>query len=189
MIAPSTINFFRQQSQEVQKQDDFDTWFFRASGGFGALCLCIFVGVIIWWQLGVRSLAEARQQEAQHNQIITRSGENEAQYLSFVARLDELAQLLQNRNSKKEALDFLSLLVRPAIGFDAINYDAKGKKLTFRVSAESVFSVEEFLEDLRRPDIQAYYTDIQVSNIRRDDQGSYIMELIVTLREAQNNGN
>lgn len=187
MIAPTTINFLRAQHRVSEVQDKQDTLFFQIASVVVGISAAGFIALLVWWQYGVQQLQAAKQQEAAQARVIAQSSESEAQYLSFVARLDEISRLLQNRNSKKEALDFLSLLARPSVGFDSIVYDARAKQLTFRVQAESVFSVEEFLELLRQDTIRAYYADVSVSNIRRDDVGGYILDVVTTL-EGENSG-
>lgn len=182
MLAPTTINFLRAQHRVSEAQEKLDRVIFQGASVVAGISTAGLIALLVWWQYGSQQLQAAKQQEAAQARVIAQSAESEAQYLSFVTRLDEISRLLQNRNSKKEALDFLSLLALPTVGFDSIVYDARAKQLTFRVQAENVFSVEEFLELLRQDTIRAYYADVSVSNIRRDDQGAYILDVIATLQ-------
>lgn len=182
MLTPSAINFFRTQHRVAESQDLLDTRVLQIGGGVlvvGLLLVAITTG---WWQWTLAQERQLTEQKHQQERVIAQSADQERQYLSFVTRLDTLQKLLQERNSKKEALDFLALLAKPDLGFDNIVYDSKNKQLAFRVQAASVFSVEEFLAELRDPDVSVYYQDVQVSNIRRDDTGQYIMDLAATLK-------
>lgn len=182
MIAPSSINFFRAQHRVAETQDQLDSKILKIGAGIAGVGVVLLLATGIWWQWTLGQEQELMETQRQQERVISQSVAEESQYLSFVTRLNVLQELMQARNSKKEALDFLALLAKPTLGFDNIVYDSNNKQLAFRVQAESVFSVEEFLADLREPSISEYYQDIEVSNIRRDDTGSYIMDLAATLK-------
>jgi N-glycosylase/DNA lyase len=188
MVSTTAINFFREQHRASESQEKLDLLVMRIGLAVAGISVVLAVAGVVWWQYGVRQLSDIKEQQAQQARIIAQSSESEIQYLSFVLRLDELTKLLQDRNSKKEALDFLSLLARPTVGFDGITYAAREKELAFRVQAQSVFAVEEFLESLRQDSIRNYYDDISVSNIRRDEDGAYIMDIVATLKGEQSDG-
>jgi Tfp pilus assembly protein PilN len=188
MVSTTAINFFREQHRASESQEKLDLLVMKIGLAAAGVSLALVVAGVGWWQYQVRQLNVLKEQQAQQARIIAQSSESEVQYLSFVIRLDELAKLLQDRNSKKEALDFLSLLARPTVSFNGIAYAAREKQLTFSVRATSVFAVEEFLESLRQDAVRAYYEEIDVSNISRDEEGGYTMEIIATLKVEQDDG-
>lgn len=184
MITTTAINFFREQRRVNESQEELDGKIFKGGVTVIICALLVMGGTTAWWLWRAQQLTALQDNQSQQERLISQSKEDEAQYVSFATRLDTMYQLLQTRNSKKEALDFLALLAQSDLSFDGISYDSKSKQLSFRVQADSVFGVEEFLEKLRQPNISVYYTAIDVSNIRRDEAGAYIMEVRVTLSEG-----
>lgn len=188
MISTPTINFFREQQRKSASQDKLDLNIFRGAIAVTSVIAIVSVGLAIWWQIQAQQLRQLQAEEQQRSRLIAQASQEEAEYLSYSRRLDLVGDILETRTSKKEAMDFLSLLTQPDIGFDNITYDDQEKQLQFRLRASSVFAVESFLELLRQPVIDEYYDDVQVSNIRRDDLGEYVMDVGVTLIIEGENG-
>lgn len=181
-ISTPAINFLRVQKRLREAQQVFDQRLFRYAviGSFSVLILLLGAGAY-WQYLEIQSRELKDQQESQQR-VIAQSAEDEREYLVFVDRLDAIGDIIGNRNSKREALDFLALIAQPNLAFDAINYNAESKQLSFRAQAASVFSVEQFLEQLRLPTVSRYFTHIDVSNITRNEEGTYSMQVVVTLQ-------
>lgn len=182
MISTSAINFLRLQKRIREARQQFDERLFRYSLLGSGFVIIVLIAFAAFWQYLDLQTRELEAQEAAQQRVIAQSAEDEREYLIYVDRLNAIGNIIGNRNSKREALDFLALIAQPNLAFDAINYNAESKQLSFRAQAQSVFSVEQFLDRLRLPDVSRYFTDIEVSNITRNEEGTYSMQVVVTLQ-------
>ena len=181
-LSTSAINFLRVQKRIREAQQVFDQKLLRYSALGSVVVLVLLLGSVAYWQyLEIQSKEIASQEDTQQR-VITQSSKDEQEYMIFADRLNAIGQIINNRNSKREALDFLALIAQPNLSFDAINYNAESKQLSFRAQATSVFIVEQFLDQLRLPTVSRYFTNIEVSNITRNQEGVYSMQVVVTLQ-------
>lgn len=181
MITTNHVNFLRRSRRRVEQYQQFDKIALQVSGVVFAICVAVTVGMFAYWQYISNQLRDLKDANAAQQRVITRAAKEEAEYLLFTSQLDSVGTLLSARQSKKEALDFLSRLAVDGISFDRITYSALSRALQFRVQTESVFPVENFLDRLKSETSKISALDVTMSGIKRDDVGRYYLEVMVIL--------
>lgn len=182
MIYTDDINFVSQARRRLEQTHSLDRRLFLAAAGIAVVSVLMTAGMGAYWQWQERQLQELETQLRNQERLVSLSSEEEARYMLYTRRLDLIGEVIGNRSSKEEALDFLSQLLIPNIAFDRISFDPDARLLSFRIRALNVISVENFLETVRQPTMRDQIEEIQVSAIRRDEQGAYLMELNVVLQ-------
>ncbi len=181
MLITNDINFMRRKRRQLEGLQKFDKKLFYAGGVLFGISVFLTVGTGGYWQWSRLELASVEEQIDQQERVVRGAAEEEAKYLLYTTRLTAVQGVLEDRSPKKEALDFLAELLVPSIAFDAVNYDTYERRLTFRVEAQDVFSVEVFLNKLREPQMNEKIDQIQISSIQRDENGRYVMNVDIIL--------
>lgn len=185
MLITNDINFMRRQRRQLARLQELDKKLFYGSVAIFVVAVVATVAAGAYWQWSRQQLVDVEDQIAQQERVVRGAAEEEAEYILYTTRLGAIQQILEDRNPKKEALDFLAELLVPSIAFDAVNYDTAERRLTFRVEAQDVFSVEIFLDKLREPDMNAKIEKIQISSVQRDENGRYVMNVDIILVELE----
>jgi len=181
MLITNEINFMRRKRRKLARLQSIDQKLLYASGVIFAFAVILTVVAGGYWEWSRRQLSSIEDQIALQERVVRGAAIEEAQYILYTTRLTTIQEILEMRNPKKAALDFLAELLVPSIAFDAVNYDTGDRLLTFRVEAQDVFSVEIFLDKLREPGMRDKIEEIQISSIQRDEAGRYIMNVSIVL--------
>lgn len=185
MIAINNINFVRGSRRELAKSQERDRLIFYVSTGVFAVCVTLAVGLFAYWQYARQQLAQLKSRQMAQQRIVTESARDEAEYIIFAHQLDTIGDILQTRTSKQDALSFLAAMAVPDVSFNRIAYNDVDRSLSFRVEAVNVFSVERFLQRLRSDEIWSQVDKAQISDIRRDETGRYVMDVSTVLMGQQ----
>lgn len=184
MRSTNDINFMRRRRRSLARLQEFDRQVFIGSLVFLSVSVFITLGTGVYWFYTRQQLALLNEQIAQQERVVKGSAKEEAEYMLYTTQLSALQKIFSERNPKKEALDFFAALLVPSISFDAVNYDTNEKRLTFRVEAQDVFSVETFLEKLREPGMNVLLRSVDISSVQRDNNGRYILNVDIVLQEG-----
>lgn len=185
MLITNDINFMRRQRRQLARLQELDQKLFYAGIVIFGISVVLTLVAGGYWQWSRQQLSEVETQILQQEQVVRGAAQEEAQYLLYTTRLTSVQSILEQRSPKKNALDFLAELLVPSIAFDAVNYDTDERRLTFRVEAQDVFSVEIFLNKLREPQMNEKIEEIQISSIQRDQNGRYVMNVDIILVEVE----
>lgn len=183
-MAADTVNFLRRRRQKVLKYQQLDKRILQGSIGVAVVSVLITAGVFAYLQFQTQKFSEIQQQQRSTQALVNQQASNEAEYLLYSSRLNILGDLLPGRGSQRRALEFLGELTSSDIAFDRISYDDTRKTIVFRVKAQNVLSVENFVERLRQPDTRSKFSDLTLSDVKRDEDQIYTMEISVQLGEA-----
>lgn len=175
----------RRQRRNLERLQQFDKKLFFAGVVIFSIAVLLTLIAGGYWQWSRQKLSEIETQIVQQEQVVRGAAQEEAKYLLYTTRLTSIQGVLEKRSPKKNALDFLSELLVPSIAFDAVNYDTDERRLTFRVEAQDVFSVEIFLNKLREPEMSAKIEEIQISSVQRDQNGRYVMNVDIILVKSE----
>ncbi|MCD8484265.1 hypothetical protein LRY65_00115 [Candidatus Woesebacteria bacterium] len=185
MLITNEINFMRRQRRQLARLQALDQQILYVAIAVFVIAALTTAAAGGYWYWTRQQLALLEDRITQQERVIQGSAAEEAEYILYTTRLGSIASILEDRNPKKEALDFLSELLVPSIAFDAVNYDTQERRLTFRVEAQDVFSVEIFLDKLREPEMNEKIANIQLSGIQRDEVGRYVMNVTIVLKESE----
>lgn len=178
----SSINFLRDRRRRLTKQQALDRKIFKFSMIAGGICLSIFLAT-----LGIRLFFVLTQQQLMDREdqllaTIRSQEENERSYVIFAAKLKVLSELFESRRDKQEALQYFTTLFGPNILISDVNYDATGSVLTLGLQAKDVFTLQTIFDLLKSEDVQSQFSSIKTSDLRRNDQGSYVTNVTISLR-------
>ena len=72
-----------------------------------------------------------------------------------------------------------------------MNYGGEGNQLTLRLTSEDIFAFENTLNVLDSTEVKNAFSSVTKSGLRRDETGSYSLDLAVELKKAgeQTNAN
>jgi hypothetical protein len=180
-----SVNFLRRRRQKVVRSRKLDRRLLEAAAVVAVIAVLVTGAVFAYSQILGRQLADTARQQRAAQALVNQQAGNEAAYLLFAERLGILDGILAERGSQRRALAFLSQLTTSELTFDRINFGEEEQKLNFRVQAQNVLSVENLVARLREPDIRAQFTDLALSNIRRDETRLYSIEVQVDLAPVE----
>ncbi len=171
--------------RRLEQLHSLDRKILTAAVGVFGVALTLTAAAGAYWYWSGQQLALVEEQIQQQERVVRAAAAEEAEYILYTTRLASIAEIMDERSPKKEALDFLAQLLVPTIAFDAVNYDTQMRRLTFRVEAQDVFSVEIFLDTLREPDMREKIDAIAISSVQRDEAGRYVMNVDIVLSELE----
>lgn len=178
-----TVNFLRRKRQRLQVQQKRDRIFLLGASVFLGLTLLVLLGVFgawLWFRQQQGDL-EARQQ--QNDRVIRQLAQSEAEYLLFTKRLDLLDGIFSTQISQQRTLEFLSGIRTDGVRFQGIAYDPVQKSISFQAVAQDITRFDAFVNTLRTPEVQEEITNLEVSQVGRNELGEYSMEVSFQLTQ------
>ncbi len=184
-MAAVSVNFLRRRRQQVVRTQQLDRRILLVAITVAVISVLITLVTAVYQQLLLRQLSQTIREQRTAQAVVNQQSANEAAYLLYSTRLNILKALLEGRGSQGRALSFLSQMATSELTFDRVSYDDSKQELTFRVQAQNVLAVENFIERLREPDIRPQFTDLQLSDVRRNEEQVYTIEAKVRLASSQ----
>lgn len=176
-----TINFVRKRRKELSKVEVQDAKYLKYSILIVGASLAIFLLVI-----GARmtfSILESTTNASINTLMknIEAKKEIEEQYVIFMAKVNVLTDLFEQRKQKQEAIAYFSSLFDSTIKISQLNYDGENNLLSFTLSTPSVFKLEYMFETLRSANVKEKYPTYTVSRLGREQLGSYGLAISLPL--------
>lgn len=175
------INFLSAKHRKATDQQKQDKQFFKFSvlGFSGVLVvLLIAVGFSFWLQFQLtKSQATAKDLERQilANEAVEKSA------VVLAKKVSVLKELLDERQDKQQAIEFFSSLFGSSVVLKDITYQSIEGILSLRVQAFSIFDLEQVFLRLREEETVARYGTVATSELRRDQEGAYSLNLTISL--------
>lgn len=173
----TSVNFLRRRRQQVARFHKLDKRILQVSIAVAVVAVAVTGGLLAYTQVLNAQLQEATREQRAAQAIVNQQARNEADYLLYAARLSILKDILEGRGSQRRALDFLSQLASSELTFDRIGFDDAKQSLVFRVQAQNVLAVERFIIRLREPEIRSQFGDLKLSEVKRDEERVYTLEI------------
>lgn len=187
----SEINFLSQRQAKLSKVDKQDLIYRRWTLIGFVVAIGFFLvaaGVNIW--LNSRFQQVSTQQKTLSNQIED-DEPVEVSFLIFSQKLKSVREIYENRSNKQQAIDYFSNLFGDQVFLSGMNYGGEGNELTLRLTSENIFAFENTLDVLDSQAVSQTFSSVTKSGLRRDDSGSYSLDLAVELKKEgeQENAN
>lgn len=177
------INFLKGRHKQLNKLQLLDQKWFKISLGVLGIVVVIFVIVLsarLWIAYQVRTVISRQEQLKQRIQLLEK---NEQSYVIFAAKLQVLTELLAQRKNKKEAIQYFSSLFDPSVLISNITYAADDNILSFTLKAPTIFSLDAIFSSLQQPQLKDQFEQVEKSDLRRSEDGSYSMQVTITLKQ------
>lgn len=181
----SDINFLSLRRSVVTKRDKQDAQLQKYTTiAFGVACV-LFFSVAIYNFILTRQLQQAGTQQRALSQQITNNEDVEVGFLVFTQKLKSVREIYENRSNKQQAIDYFSNIFGDQVFLSGMNYGEKGKDnaLSLRLTSENIFAFENTLNILDSEEVKSVFSSVSKSGLRRDDTGSYNLDIAVELKK------
>lgn len=180
----TTINFLRARKKEVSAQEKIDRKYalWMTYLLVGVIFLFIFVwGVEFFYSSRITKVkAETRLTESR----ITQQKNVEEELFSLAEKLSFIDNSLEAKEKKREAITFFTQNFSTAdTSLREITFNAEGI-LQFQLVSNDIFVLQRTVQALQGPAIRDQYSSINLSDIVRDGNGTYRMQVIVVVENS-----
>ena len=177
-----SINFVQDRQKRRSVVEDKDKQFLVKSGmilGATVTLLLLAVGVRLFFQMNLDK--NLNKQEEVRQSILSRK-QFEITYLVFAHKLEELTELFDKRKNKQEAIAYFAQVFGSDVVISQITYSADNDEISLGLTAESVFVLNRVFETLQSEALKKEYPEVRKNDLRRAQDGTYIMDLTVPLK-------
>lgn len=186
----SEINFLSQRRASLVKVGEKDAIYQKYS-------MWIFIGALVIFSITAganifltQKLKKANSQEKLLTTEIAGEESVELTFLVFSHKLKTVKDLYQNRSNKQQAIEYFSNLFGNQVFLSGMNYGGEGNELTLRLTSEHIFALEKTLNSLDSETVKTNFSSVKKSGLRRDDTGSYNLDIAVELKkQGEQSGN
>jgi hypothetical protein len=175
------INFLSTKHRKATEQQKQDKKLFRYaviafSGILAILLVAVGFSFFLQFQLNAsQNKAKDLERQILANEAIEKSA------VVLAKKVSVLKTLLEERQDKQQALEFFSNLFGSNVVLKDITYQATEGLLSLRVQAFSVFELEQVFNRLKEEETVARYGNVATSDLRRDQEGAYSLNLTISL--------
>jgi len=187
------INFLSQRRLTLTKVGEKDALYQKYGLRVFAATLVIFVLAVGLNFFFVQQLKNLNQNEQNLTKQISSEEETELTFLMFSHKLKTVKDLYQNRSNKQQAIEYFSSLFGNKVFLSGMNYggtEGNENALSLRLTGENIFALEKILNTLDLADVKKSFTSIKKSGLRREDNGTYSVDIAVELlKQGESSGN
>ena len=187
------INFLSQRRLTLTKVGEKDALYQKYGLRVFAATLVIFVLAVGLNFFFVQQLKNLNQNEQNLTKQISSEEETELTFLMFSHKLKTVKDLYQNRSNKQQAIEYFSSLFGNKVFLSGMNYggtEGNENALSLRLTGENIFALEKILNTLDLADVKKSFTSIKKSGLRREDNGTYSVDIAVELlKQGDSSGN
>lgn len=174
---PRNINFVRERRKTISRQEVDDKkilgWVVRGLIALGVVVLAV-VGTRFYFSYSIQAL-QVEQKEVQ--QAIVEKEEVEEKFTVFAHKLKIVTELFGKRREKQDALKYFSNLFDSNVLITQLSYKAGDEILSFVIQSNSIFTLDTVFTIMGSDDVKSRYPDIQKDSLRRQQDGSYGMQV------------
>lgn len=180
----SEINFLSLRRSIVTKRDKQDVEYRKYGIIAFAIACVLFFSVAIYNFILTRQLRQAGTQQRVLNEQIVNNEDVELGFLVFTQKLKSVREIYENRSNKQQAIDYFSNIFGDQVFLSGMNYGERGRDnaLSLRLTSENIFAFENTLNILDSEEVRSVFSSVTKSGLRRDDSGSYNLDIAVELR-------
>jgi hypothetical protein len=181
------INFLRERRKKLTKSQEQDQKIMKISASILAAIMVVALMVVIVSLFFQQRLNVIVQAEEDSKQQILNNEEVEKTYLISLNKLQALVQLDKSRQNKQETIAYFTSVFGTEVLVTKIEYVDQEKLLTFRIQAKDVFSFRHVFDTLISVELRQRFNQINMSNLRRNNEGVYEMSVAVVMKEEGEN--
>jgi hypothetical protein len=187
----SDVNFLSRRRASLTKVEKQDLIYRKYT-------LALFVGALTFFALATggnifltQRLRQLSAQQRSLTEQIANDEPVEVSFLIFSQKLKSVREIYENRSNKQVAIDFFSNIFGEQVFLSGMNYGGEGNELTLRLTSDDIFAFENTLQILDSDEVKSAFSSVTKSGLRRDENGSYSLDLAVELKKAgeQTDGN
>lgn len=163
---------------------------------FRKYALTLFLAALTLFALSAGSniffTQQLKQLSTQQRTLTAQISNNEpieVSFLIFSQKLKSIREIYENRSNKQQAIDYFSNIFGEQVFLSGMNYGGEGNQLTLRLTSEDIFAFENTLNVLDSQEVKNVFSSVTKSGLRRDDTGSYSLDLAVELKKAGEQAN
>lgn len=177
------INFLRERRRNLSKTQKQDQQWFKWSGyGLGGVVLVLIV-IFVTHLFFTNRIKAIQQDQKNTTQSIIDNEATEKTFLLTLQKLTVLNELYTQRRSKQAAIDDFTSIFPDTVEVKGIEYSDNDRLLSFQLSSQDVFVLENVFATLTGSELKARYEKVTPSNLRRTDSGRYEMNVAVVLKQ------
>ena len=174
------INFLSERRKTLSKQEAKDKRLLRIALIFLAIVIVALLGCIGGLYYFNSQLAKVKSLESAARTEILSNADTEQSFVLFVRKLSSLAAIAQDRQDKRNVIDYFNQVFGPDVLIKGLEFDPKNKLLLFKIESPDVFKLRAVLDLVNSPDIQAKFVSLNPSDLSRTSDGKYEMSLAVS---------
>jgi hypothetical protein len=175
------INFLEQHRKELRKNNVFDQRFYKGS--------LIVMGVVIVLTMALLAgnfflqlkVSEVQAREKDLEKAILFQEEVEKSVVVLAKKIEIIRDLLSQRHNKQETIAYFTTILGDEVALKGIDYSEEANVLSLQVEATTIFTLDKFTLFLDSPEVKAKYPAITKSELRRDDDGTYLLTITIAL--------
>lgn len=178
-----SINFVKERRRSLTKTQKQDQLFLRSALiAFGGILTVFLVVVGVQLFLTYR-FSQLKARHEQLNQTVLSQDSTERSYLILTNKVKVIAQLLEARTGKQEAIEYFTNLFGQEVLIRELTYLEDDGLLTFDLEANSVFTLESLLQTLASSEVTSRFSSVSTSELSRNSQGVYSLLVTVGLNQ------
>jgi hypothetical protein len=169
----NSINFLSTQHRKGTEQQKRDRqWFKWSLFGLGGVIVVLLAAI------GSSFFLQYQVGRAKNSEEVEKSA------VVLAKKVSILKILFDERQDKQQAIEYFSNLFGDNVVLKDITYQASEGILSLRVQAFSVFELERVFALLQQEETTSRYATVATSDLRRDQEGAYAMNLTIDLAKA-----
>lgn len=185
-MATRGINFVLDRRRQLSASQSKDMRLFRQSLLVLGLTIMVLVGLLVS-RLALSQVTKSVKSEQQRLRgTLTQQSAFEAQYLTFIEKLQLITRLFGERADKQAALSFFKTLFGDSVQIAGLQYEDVSQELTFSIRVPNVFMLDGVFAKLTSEELRQNYPRIEKKNLSRSSDGSYNLQLLVKLGKVGN---
>lgn len=181
----SQINFVRQRVKKLSQLGRRDKKIFKIVTILSSFFLLLLISILGFRFYFLKQLQQVEAQQNNLKQQVKAYEEREKSFVLFVNKLETLSQLFLKRQDKQDAIAYFTQVFGPAVVIDQMAYDAEDQLLAFNLRSADVFALEEAFAVLAQTKTQDQFVQVSQSNLKRNEQGIYRLQVTVLLAEEK----
>ncbi|NCN45694.1 MAG: hypothetical protein COU63_04215 [Candidatus Pacebacteria bacterium CG10_big_fil_rev_8_21_14_0_10_36_11] len=175
------INFLSQRRITLTKVGEKDAIYEKYSMWVFGVVFAVFAIVVGVNIFSTNKLKATNESEKAYSSSILNEESTEMTFLVFTQKLKTVKDLYQNRSNKQQSIEYFSNLFGSQVFLSGMNYGGEENQLSLRLTSENIFALEKILDTLDSDSVKKEFSAINKSGLRRDDNGSYNIDIAVEL--------
>lgn len=176
-----SINFVQARQKQLSQATIKDKRLRSIAAVVFAISLGLFIISLIVRFLVQQTLSTVQARQEQVKNAISSQESVERDYTLFIYKLQSLTKLFEERKDKQEAISYFADIFGDDVTIKGVDYSAEEQQLMLTLQAKDVFTLESVYSIFTNPNFNEQYTNVKKSGLRRDSDGSYIMDVTVNL--------
>lgn len=183
------INFLRDILAKSKKTSKQDKQIYQYSLIGFSVVVAIFLGLFSYRIYLSSQLKNVLSNQDKAKQSINNQGDVEVSFLVFTNKLKLIQTLFEERSDKQAAISYFSNLFGEGVYIEGMSFGGSGKTLLLTIASQDIFVLENVFEKLKNPEIKEKFSFVNKSNLRRENNGRYKVNLTISLIKPKTDDN